>query len=768
MMGMRDRTSRQRGSISLARLLGGLAMLFVLGATPATASLLPPGFFDGPIAGGKVTKGGAAVEADHMNYDAKRGLVSAVGAVRFSYNGNTISADRIDYDPGTGDVTAVGHVQVVDTGGNRYTMESLKISGKTREAFLDTLTITTPEGAMVTAGSAHYGEALQTVFADATYSPCGLCVDSKGARIGWKVKAARIVYDRENGSITAEQPSLELLGVPVAWIPWFWAPDPTQPRKTGLRMPSIGGDANRGLAVTVPYFIPAGENIDIILSPTLMTRQGFLMQADLAARLPGIGEIDVRGSAVDQLDPGAYGTSVGNRSWRGAIQTTARFTPAADWTAGWSYAAFTDNQYLGDYGYDSSALLTNSLYATELSDQTWFDARLMSFRRLGNFTQADDDQQALVAPQLAYDQVTDLAPGYGRLHFSGELLALNRAADDTATYAGVKYVNGNQGAKQHLMLEGAWENQAILPGGVAATPYLGVRLDAANYQRGPGAMPGGYTATPDAMLLSATPIAAIDMRWPLMARNGDDIHLFEPIGQLVYRGSDTTMVGVTNDDAQSFVFDDTNLFSYNRFSGIDRQETGLRANIGGHYSGNFANGGWLDLIAGESFQLAGFNALGFADTAQTGTSTGLGSAASFIVAGARGGFDRELSFGGKLQIDPATPRVTRAGLGVDYNPGPHQFSAGGDYIFIAANSSLGMPKDQHQVAGRVGVPITEYWTANGSVTYDLAAMSWADASVGATYDDGYLLYGASANATPTSWGIGVNLKLKGPDHADAF
>jgi LPS-assembly protein len=765
-MVVRAGTSRQTGSRApLARLLGGLLLLLVLGTAPASASLLPPGFFDGPVAAGA---GGARVEADHMNYDAKHGLVSALGAVRFSYQGNVISADRIEYDPATGDVTATGHVQVVDAGGNRYTMDSLRITGKTKEAFLDTLTITTPEGAVITAKDAHYGEALQTVFTDATYSPCGLCVDSKGAKIGWKVRAARIVYDRQNASVSAEQPSLELLGVPVAWIPWFWMPDPTQPRKSGIRMPSIGGDANRGVALTVPYFVPAGENIDIILSPTLMSRQGFLMQGDLAVRFPGVGEIDVRGSAVDQLDPGAYAGTVGNRSWRGAIQTTGRFTPAADWTAGWSYSTFTDNQYLGDYAYDSSTLLTNTLYATELSDQTWFDARLLSFHQLGNFTQSDDNKQALVVPQISYDQVHDLAPGYGRLHFSGELLDLSRGADDTATYSGVPYVNGNQGTKQHLMLEGGWEDQVILPGGVAATPYLGVRLDAANYQRGPGAIPLGYTPTADAMLLSATPIAAIDVRWPLMARNGGDLHMFEPIGQLVYRGSDSTMVGITNDDAQSFVFDDTNLFSYNRFSGIDRQETGLRANIGGHYSGNFANGGWLDLIAGESFQIAGFNALGFADTAQTETSTGLGSAASFIVAGARGGFDGGLTLGGKLQVDPAMPRVTRAGLGVDYTPGAHQFSAGGDYIFVAHDTALGIPTDQHQVVGRVGVPITDYWTANGSLTYDLAAMSWADASVGASYDDGYLLYGASATATPTSWGIGVNLKLKGPDHADAF
>src|SRR6185312_9368240 len=118
-----------------------------------------------------------------------------------------------------------------------------------------------------------------------------------------------------------------------------------------------------------------------------------------------------------------------------------------------------------------------------------------------------------------------------RLHFSGELLDLSRADDDVATYGGVPYVNGNNGAKQHLMLEGGWENQIILPAGIAATPYLGVRLDAANYQRGSGAIPVGYTPTADAMLLSATPIAAIDVRWPLMARNGDDLHVFEPIVQ---------------------------------------------------------------------------------------------------------------------------------------------------------------------------------------------------------------------------------------------
>ncbi len=641
------------------------------------------------------------------------------------------------------------------------------MNGPLKTAFIQSLTVTTAEGARVTADDVHYGDALQTILTNAAYSPCGLCIDKQGQKIGWEVKAARMVYDHANASVTLDQPSLSLLGIPVAWLPWFWIPDPSQPRATGLRMPSIGGDGQRGVTATVPYFIPVGDDIDVILSPTLMSRQGAMLGADVKWHLGDLGEIDVSANGGYQLDPGAYAGTVGDRNWRGAIQTTGHFTPAANWTAGWSYSAFTDDQYLTDYQLTDQTTLTNEIYATRLTDDTWFDARIQSFHRLGNYTPTDDAKQALVLPKLSYDHVQDLAPGYGRLHLTGELLDVTRAADDSTSFNGVPYDFGLAGDKEHLMLEGGWENQFILPGGLAATPYLAGRVDVANYDGG-SLYTGPPAAPPASYLFSTTPIAALDVRWPLIASDGGATHLIEPIAQLVYRGSSTTDVGITNDDAQSFVFDDTNLFSYNRFSGIDRQETGLRANLGGHYLGNFGDGSWLDLVAGESFQLAGLDAFGVTDTAQVGTATGLGSTASYFVAGARGGFQNGVTLGGKLQVDTATPAVTRAGFGVDYEPGKHQFSAGADYVFVAANPALGVVTDEHQISGHVGVPITDYWTVNGALAYDLAAMNWASVTAGATYDDGYLTYGASASATPTSWGLGVQFKLNGPDGTPAF
>ncbi len=225
-------------------------------------------------------------------------------------------------------------------------------------------------------------------------------------------------------------------------------------------------------------------------------------------------------------------------------------------------------------------------------------------------------------------------------------------------------------------------------------------------------------------------------------------------------------MGVTNDDAHSFVFDTSNLFSYNRFTGIDRQETGLRANIGGHYLADFDNGAWLDLVAGQSFHLAGLNALGVGDHMQVGTSTGLGMPASFIVGGVRGGL-ANLSAGAKVQVDPSAWRITRFGAGVNYTPFDW-LNLGTDYIYIAANPALGIDGNEHEIAGTASVKVADYYTLKGGLTWNLDTMTWLKANAGLTYDDGYLNLSGTMNFTPTSWGYGFSFGLKGPDGQLAF
>src|SRR5204862_406003 len=74
--------------------------------------------------------------------------------------------------------------------------------------------------------------------------------------------------------------------------------------------------------------------------------------------------------------------------------------------------------------------------------------------------------------------------------------------------------------------------------------------------------------------------------------------VFEPIVQAIlapFGGNPNT---IPNEDSASFEFDETNLFSYNKFPGDDRVETGPRMNAGVRYAAYFEDG-VAEAIVGE-------------------------------------------------------------------------------------------------------------------------------------------------------------------------
>ncbi len=92
----------------------------------------------------------------------------------------------------------------------------------------------------------------------------------------------------------------------------------------------------------------------------------------------------------------------------------------------------------------------------------------------------------------------------------------------------------------------------------------------------------------------------------------------------IYLRPDEDLAGrLPNEDAQSFVFDATNLFERDKFSGFDRIEGGSRANVGLRYTGTFDNGVRLRSIVGQSYHLGGVNSFATADLVNAGADSGL-------------------------------------------------------------------------------------------------------------------------------------------------
>ncbi|VAW15918.1 Outer membrane protein Imp, required for envelope biogenesis / Organic solvent tolerance protein precursor [hydrothermal vent metagenome] len=723
---------------------------------------LPAGFFDNfPSA----QKESIALEADSLVYDADANTIIARGNVRLGYQDYRAFADRAVYDRTSGDVTLIGNAAVRSPDKTIYQGTRITVKGDFKQAFVDALIMQTPDGALVTADKAEYRDKISSILQNGSYAPCGTCIDKNGNKIGWRVRAVKIIINRKEQTMYMEQPRLELVGAPMASLPFLWLPTPENPIMQGYRPPRFAVSDKFGYGVGLPYMFSIGANTDFLFSPMLMSRQGLLLDGTLTQRFgqdQGAGQIkgqaSVRAAGLYQLDKSAFAGQVGEKDWRGAIQISGAFTPAKDWNAGWSYLAFSDPAFIPDYqlaGFDT----INDIYVQKFSANSFFDARVQEFKVLGNVSGAVQDQQGSTLPLVRLNRVEQLANDFGQVAINANLIGVNRKLDHSATIGAVPYLYGYQGNKYHAMVEASWSKQSIVPGGLVMTPYLGGRIDISGYD-------GASALLPASTLFSATPIAALDIRFPLIALDGDNSYLFEPVAQLVYRANSTSMVGINNDNAQGFVFEDSNLFSFNRFSGSDRQETGLRLNVGGQVMANFADNSWLRLIGGQSYQLAGINAFSVVDHAQTGNGSGLETTASYIVAGAAASFGGGVEAGAKIEVDPVKVQLVRAAAAAKLDMSDFTLSA--NYYFLAAQPARGAVSDTNTISASLTVPLADYWKATGSVSWNLVARNWSQLAIGAQYDDKFLEYGAQYKAIQNISSLAVdhrftvNFKLKGP------
>jgi len=328
--------------MSSLRLAGASAVLALCMADAAYAQLIPTDFFTAPID----PAAPSAVEADSLIFEAETNIVRAQGDVVVNKGGYTVTGDSLVYNRATNSVRFTGPSTIRDPSGSVVETTDLELTGGMKQAFLNALTITTYDGARITADSVDYDAAVKTLLTNATYSPCGDCIDDEGRRIGWSMSAATITYNTEDGSIYMEQPSLAVLGIPIAWLPFLWLPDTSDNALARIPTPTISYSEKLGLKAAFAVTAYSTQYTDVILTPTLMSRQGGMLGAEWIQRFDN-GSFRVKANGVYQFDPNAFTFSEAQKEWRGALQTSGDFRPIKDWLVGWSYTAFSDAAFLG-------------------------------------------------------------------------------------------------------------------------------------------------------------------------------------------------------------------------------------------------------------------------------------------------------------------------------------------------------------------------------------------------------------------------------------
>ncbi len=201
------------------------------------------------------------VQAHEINYDYTNHRVAAVGNVQIYYGGSTIEADKVIYDQTTKRLHAEGNVRLTEEDGKVTYGEIMDLSDDYRDGFVDSLRLDAPEQTRMAAARAERSSGNFTVFHNGVYTACAPCKDDPKKPPLWQVKAARIIHDQGEKMIYFEDAHLEFFGKPLAWLPYFSAPDPTVKRKTGFLMPSVSSSTIYGGSVRDPLLLGAGTGL---------------------------------------------------------------------------------------------------------------------------------------------------------------------------------------------------------------------------------------------------------------------------------------------------------------------------------------------------------------------------------------------------------------------------------------------------------------------------------------------------------------------------
>lgn len=89
----------------------------------------------------------------------------------------------------------------------------------------------------------------------------------------WKIKARKLVLNREEGWGKAYHATLKFFKTPVFYFPYYSFPIDNR-RKTGVLQPTMGYSKENGADFSLPVYFNLAPNYDWMLTPRLMTERG--------------------------------------------------------------------------------------------------------------------------------------------------------------------------------------------------------------------------------------------------------------------------------------------------------------------------------------------------------------------------------------------------------------------------------------------------------------------------------------------------------------
>jgi LPS-assembly protein len=557
-------------------LIASVTVTVVCGTEAAHAQL---GGLTSPQPGHSVTKNDPVTfTADEVDYDKDKSLVTATGHVEAWQNGHVMRADKITFDRNTGVAAGTGHVVMLEPDGEVMFADYAEMQNNMNDGILKDMRALLQQNGKLAANGAQRTGGQINEFSKIVYTTCNLCVKDPTKPPLWQIRASSAVQDLEHKKIEYKDATLEMYGIPVAYFPFFSHADPSVKRESGILPPVIGTSSNIGFFYGQPYYQVIDDQSDATFLPMITTEAGPQMDVEYRRRFND-------GSLIAN-------TSIGyvNNSPQGSFVSQGQFNYDDTWRWGFNINRASSTDYVRDFHLvegltGDQNILTSQLYIEGFGQGSYTRLDSKFYQGLNDVINTSTLPTVLPRYQYSFFGTPDSLGG--RFSLSAGAFNVIRSEGTNTQRASLtmnyeRPFTGLLGDQWKITLHGD-------AAGYNATEFTGLP----NY--------GPYAALDTARAL---PQMAVDFRWPFARDSGAwGTQLIEPIAQVLVapQSGDSQLRRIPNEDSLDFEFTDANLFGFNRFTGIDRLDGGMRANVALHGAW-YLGGTTFDGLVGQSYR----------------------------------------------------------------------------------------------------------------------------------------------------------------------
>ncbi|WP_420404072.1 LPS-assembly protein LptD [Nisaea sp.] len=694
-------TGRREGftwRANLALAAGLLALLIAVSPAPAQER----GIGDDPV----------LMVADQLVHDETLGTITARGSVELSQGERTLLADSVTYNQREDTVIATGNISLLEPTGEVIFSDYVELHNALKTGFIDNLRLRMTDGSRLAANRGVRTGDKRKLLSRAVFTPCESCKEDPSRPPLWQLKARKIVHDEQAKDIIYNDAMLEMFGVPVLYTPYLSHPDPTVDRRSGFLAPTTGFSDELGVIYGQPYYHVIDESRDLEVMPIMYSSEGGVLRGRYRQHFTR-GEIDFQGTA-GLLDQREDDRETGDKDFEGSVDLEGRFDFDRTWRGGFDLEQASARTYLRRYRLDSREVLTTRAFTEGFRRRNYASVEALKFQGLN----AGDsrDKSPTVAPLMEYNFVGEPDPAGGRFQLDSTVMSLTRQTGADS---------------KKIAIRSGWSLPYTAPAGDIYT--LTATLDT-DYFHSDGLESGN-----DGDTARVFPQLGLNWRYPFARAGGNYHQTVEPIVNVVLSPDGGNPDEISNEDSQSFIFDDTNLFRMNRFTGSDRVTGGSRVDYGFKAGVYGDGGGSSSLLFGQSYRFLGDGPF----EEGSGLEDDLSDFVGRVSVNPSHNLDFLLRF--RLDKDDLSPRRSEVGMRY-FHP---RFSIVADYVLlddqtnsdnIAGDTSF-LEREQLDLSGSIN--LNEFWSMNGRVVQDFSdgANRTLIASSGLVYSDECFTFG---------------------------